>query len=105
MGQTFLPVSVAARQGVSALVELCQGQRVALTSRGRVVAVIDSPATLTSRSVRIREAAAAVVEAAADLAAGRDRHYGLDELCARAGVEVQRVRERASRMRVQSDAR
>ncbi|MBF6066049.1 hypothetical protein IU500_33970 [Nocardia terpenica] len=100
-----LPVSLAARKGVSALAELSEGRRVALTSHGRVVAVVDSPDRVDDEVREVREAAWAVVEAAADLAARRDRRYTLDELCAKVGVDAGRVRERAAQMLAESDAR
>ncbi|WP_041181264.1 hypothetical protein [Mycobacterium canetti] len=102
---TNLPVSLAARKGVSALAELSRDTRVALTSHGRVVAVVDSPDRVDAEVRAVREAAWAVVEAAADLAARRDRRYSLDEVCAKVGVDVGRVRERAARLRAESDAR
>jgi hypothetical protein len=100
-----LPVSLAARKGVSALAELSEANRVALTSHGRVVAVVDSPQRIDNEVHELHEAAWAVVEAAADLAAHRDRRHNLDEVCAKIGVDVSRVRERAARLRAESDAR
>lgn len=100
-----LPVSVAARKGVSALAELSADKRVALTSHGRVVAVVDSPDRVDAEVREVREAAWAIMEAAADLAAQRSRRYSLDELCAKVGVDAGCVRERAERLRAESDAR
>lgn len=104
-GTMNVPVSIAASKGVSALAEMSESKRVALTSHGRVVAVVDSPARVDAEVREIRDAAWAVVEAAAELVAQRSRRYGLDELCAKAGVDVDRVRERAARLRAESDAR
>ncbi len=100
-----LPVSLAASKGVSALAQLSEETRVALTSHGRVVAVVDSPARVDAEVREVRDAAWAVVEAAADLASQRSRRYNLDELCAKVGVNPNRVRERADQLRAQSDAR
>jgi hypothetical protein len=100
-----LPVSLAARKGVSALAELSGDNRVALTSHGRVVAVVDSPDRVDAEVREVREAAWAVMEAAADLVARRDRRHSLDEVCAKVGVDVSRVRARAAHMRAESDAR
>lgn len=100
-----LPMSLAARKGVSALAELTGDKRVALTSHGRVVAVVDSPARVDAEVREVREAAWAVVEAAADLAAQRSRRFSLDEVCIKVGVDVNRVRERAEQLRAGSDAR
>lgn len=99
-----IPVSLAASIGVSALVQLSETKRVALTIRGRVVAVVDSPARADAEAREIREAAWAVVEAAADLAAQRSRRFSLDELCTRVGLDAGRVRDRAEQLRVGSDA-
>lgn len=100
-----LPVSLAASKGVSALAQLSEEKRVALTSHGRVVAVVDSPARVDAEVREVRDAAWAVMEAAADLASQRSGRYSLDELCAKVGVNPSRVRDRADQMRAQSDAR
>ncbi|RIT36784.1 hypothetical protein D2E76_16140 [Mycobacteroides abscessus] len=100
-----LPVTLAARKGVSALAQLSETQRVALTSHGRVVAVVDSPTRVDEQAREVREAAWAVVEAAANLTAHRQNRYSLDELCAKAGVDIERVRTRAAQIRAESDAR
>lgn len=100
-----VPVSLAARKGVSALAELSEERRVALTSHGRVVAVVDSPARVDAEVREVREATWAVVESAADLVAQRSRRYSLDELCAKVGVDAGRVRQRAEQLRAGSDAR
>jgi len=100
-----LPVSLAARKGVSALAEMSERKRVALTSHGRVVAVVDSPDRIDAEVREIREASWAIVEAAADLTSRRERRYSLDELCSKLGVDAGRVRERADLLRAQTDAR
>ena len=98
-----VPISVAARKGVSAVVALAQENRVALTSRGRVVAVVDSPDRVDDEVRAVREAAWAVLEMSADLAVQRSRRYSLEQVCARVGVDVARVRERAAELRSWSD--
>lgn len=100
-----VPISVAARKGVSALAEMAEDSRVALTSHGRVVAVVDSPERVDAEVRAIREAAWAVLETAADLAAGRGRRYTLDELCMQVGVDADHVRERSAQLRTAADAR
>ncbi len=99
-----VPVSAAARKGVSALAEMSEDMRVALTSHGRVVAVVDSPGRVDEEVRMVREAAWSVVEASADLVAQRSRRYSLEQLCAKVGVDVNRVRERAEQLRAESDA-
>jgi len=100
-----VPVSVAAGKGVSALAEMSENKRVALTSHGRVVAVVDSPARVDAEVREVRDAAWAIVEAAADLVAQRARRYTLDELCEKVGLDTDRVRERSARLRAELDAR
>lgn len=100
-----VPVAVAARKGVSALAALSEEKRVALTSHGRVVAVVDSPARLDAEVREVREAAWVVVESAADLVAQRTRRYSLDELCVKVGVDAHRVRQRAEQLRAGLNAR
>jgi hypothetical protein len=100
-----LPVSLAASRGVSALAQLSEEKRVALTSHGRVVAVVDSPARVDAEVREVRDAAWAVVEAAADLVSQRSHRYSLDDLCAKVGINPNQVRERADQLRAQSDAR
>lgn len=102
---THVPISLAARKGVSALADMAEESRVALTSHGRVVAIVDSPERVDAEVRAIRDAAWAVVEAAADLTAGRGRRYTLDELCAAAGLDANRVRERSAELRAASHAR
>lgn len=100
-----VPMSIAARKGVSALAEMTEDKRVALTSHGRVVAVVDSPARVDDEVRAVRDAAWAVVEASADLVAQRARRYSLEEICAKVGVDASRVRERAQQLRAAGDAR
>lgn len=99
-----LPVSLAARKGVSKLAELSVDNRVALTSHGRVVAVVDSPERVDVEVGNLREAAWAVLDAAASLALQRPTQYSLDEVCTKLGVDADRVRERAARLRAEPDA-
>ncbi|GAB20251.1 hypothetical protein GOEFS_108_00110 [Gordonia effusa NBRC 100432] len=105
MSTVNVPMSVASRKGVSALADLIEENRVALTSHGRVVAVVDSPARVDSEAREVRNAAWAVVEAAASLAVQRSPRLTLDELCAKVSVAPERVRQRANELRAQSHAR
>lgn len=98
-----LPISSASRKGVAALVELSQVQRVALTSHGQVVAVVDSPERLDEQTRAVRQAVWAVLEAAAELTVDRQDRYSLKELCDNVGVDMERVRARAARIRAKSD--
>jgi hypothetical protein len=99
-----VPISMAERKGISAVAEMSGTARVALTSHGRVVAVVDSADRVDAQAREIREASWAVVEAAADLVAGRTRRFTLDEVCAKAGVSADRVRERAAQMRARGES-
>lgn len=91
-----MPMTVAARKGVSAVAATAEDRRVVLTSHGRPVAVIDSAERLDDALRTVREAARIVVEAAADAALERrPAKLHLDDVCARLGISVERVRARA----------
>ena len=90
-----MPISVAARKGISAVAALAEDRRVVLTSHGRAVAVVDSAERIDEDLQRLREAALAVADAAADLVRGRSRMLDLDEVCARVGVDADALRRRA----------
>lgn len=94
-----MPISTAARKGVSAVAATAADQRVVLTSLGRPVAVVDSAERLDEDVRRLREGARAVVDAYATAAADREPRRTLAELCARLGLDEATVRERASRLR------
>ena len=71
-------------------------QRVLLTNHGRTVAVVEAPERIDDQARMVREASLAVLDAAADLVAGRGGRFNLDEACARLGIDPQRVRDRAA---------
>ena len=74
------------------MVHQAEQQRVVLTAHGRPVAVVDSAVRLDEDVRRLREAQLAVLDAAADLVAKRSKKFSLDEVCARLGVDADRVR-------------
>lgn len=91
-----MPVSVAARKGVSALAAEAAAHRVVLTSHGRPVAVVDSAERLDEDIRTLREAARLVTEAFADQAMeAHPAKLSLDEVCARLGLDVETVRARS----------
>lgn len=92
-----VPITTASRKGVSALAADGEHQRTILTSHGRPVAVVDTAARLDADVRRMREASLAVLDAAADLAWGRAKKFDLDEVCARLGLDPDRVRNRAQK--------
>lgn len=47
----------------------------------------------------MRESAAAVLDAAADIVSARGQLLSLDVTCSRLGVDVEKVREKATEMR------
>ena len=71
-----------------------EDERVVLTSHGRVVAVVDSAQRLEEHAREVREARLAVLDAAADLVSARGTRMNLAEVCARLGIDPDRVRER-----------
>lgn len=92
-----MPVSAAARKGVSRLTVEAAERRILLTSHGRPVAVVDSAERLDGDLRRLREAARLVVGEAADGALERSpARLGLEEVCARLDLDVAAVRRRAA---------
>lgn len=99
MNPTRVPITIASRLGVSRLATDSEKGRVALTSHGRVVAVVDSAERLDADARLIRESAAAVIDAASDLVASRGRRFTLAETCGKLGIDPERVRTRAEELR------
>lgn len=93
-----LPISVASQRGVSRLAADAGESRLALTSHGRVVAIVDDPGRLDEDLRRVREAAVAVLDVAAARLSERSTHVGIEEACARLGVPYERVVERAAQL-------
>jgi PHD/YefM family antitoxin component YafN of YafNO toxin-antitoxin module len=91
-----MPITVAARKGVSAVAATAEERRVVLTNHGHPVAVVDSAERIDDALRRAREAARTVVEAAADAVIERGpAKLHLDDVCARLGISPDRVRARA----------
>ena len=97
MAALRMPVSTASRKGVSGVVSAAEQQRVILTSHGRAVAVVDSAGNLDEDIRRLREGSLAVLDAAADLVAGRCLKFSLDDVCARLGMDADQIRSLAER--------
>jgi len=92
-----MPISVAARKGVSAVAAQAADERVVLTHRGHAIAVVDSAERIDEDLRRIREAARVVVEAAADAALERrPAKLDLAAVCARLGLDERDVRAQAA---------
>jgi PHD/YefM family antitoxin component YafN of YafNO toxin-antitoxin module len=98
-----MPITTAARKGVSAVAASAEKERVVLTSHGRTVAVVDSAERLDESIRTVREAAGAVLDWAASQVSERGERLTLDEVCARIGVDPELVRERA-RQRIAAGA-
>lgn len=96
MATARVPMAAASRMGVSKLASMSAEGTVVLTSHGRPVAVIGDAERLDEDVRAMREAAAAVLDAAADIASGKGRLLSLDETCARLGVDAEKVRARAA---------
>ncbi len=94
-----IPMSVAARRGISAVAALAGERRVVLTNHGRPVAVVDSAERLDDTVHRMREAAMVVLDAGADLVAQRSGSFDLDGVCERLGLDAEAVRARAAAQR------
>lgn len=91
-----MPISVAARTGISSVSALAKERRVVLTSHGRPVAVVDSAERLDDAVRRMREASTVVLDAAADLVAARTGTLDLDGVCDRLGLDPAEIRRRAA---------
>lgn len=96
-----VPISVASRKGISGLVDAAERDSVLLTSHGRAVARVDGPERVEEIARQVREATLAVLDAAAELVAGRAGRLSLDEVCERVGLDAASIRavaaERARR--------
>lgn len=100
MSGVRMPITTASRKGVSAVAAAAHKERVVLTNHGRPVAVVDSAERLDETARKVREATGAVLDWAASRVSDRGQRLTLDELCARAGVDPDVVRERV-RQRMQ----
>jgi len=96
-----MPISTAARRGVSALATTAQRQRVVLTNTGRPAAVVDSAERIDEDMRQVRDAARTVVDAYVQVAADRAPAMSLDQLCARLGIDEAQVRARAAELAAQ----
>ena len=92
-----IPIALASRKGVSGLASLSQDKRLLLTSHGRPVAVVESADRIDAEIQRRREAAWAVLAAAANLVADRSEKFDFGTACAKVGVDPERARQRARR--------
>jgi hypothetical protein len=90
-----MPVSIAARKGVSAVANEAAEHRIILTSLGRPVAVVDSAERIDEDLRVMRLAARTVVEMYAGKVAKRSSQLTLADACAALGVDVGAVLARA----------
>jgi hypothetical protein len=81
---------------VSWLAETAAQQRVILTRFGFPHAVVESAERVDEEAARLREAARVVVEHFADTATARTASFDLEEVCAKLGLDPERVRERVA---------
>lgn len=94
-----VPTSIAAKRGVSWLAEQARDRRVLLTRFGQPTAAIDSAERLDESSRLIVAARREVVESLADAALDRaGPARDLDEVCARLGLDIERVRARSKQL-------
>lgn len=95
-----MPISTASRKGVSGVVAAAEEGPIILTSHGRAVARIEGPERAEESARILREATLAVLDAAADLTQQRVQQFSLVDVCARLGLDEERVRALADeRMR------
>jgi len=94
-----MPMSVASRNGISAVAAIAEDRRVLLTSHGRTVAVVDSAERMDADMRILRDAAFAVIDAAANLVSARSHVSNLSEVCEHLGLDEKAVRTRAASRR------
>jgi len=94
-----VPITEAAKRGVSWLNETAGQRRVMLTRFGRVDSVIDSAERLDASAETIAAAARAVVEHVAGDSLNPGATYSLDAVCDKLGLDVARVQARAAQLR------
>lgn len=93
---TRVPISVAAKRGVSSLAASASTERVVLVNHGRPVAVVDSAERLDADLRLMREAALAVLDCAADKVASRSLTHDLDSVCKLLDLDPEKVRALAA---------
>ena len=86
-----IPVSAASSKGVSGLIDEAEVHRIVLNRHGRVAAVIDSADRLDADVRRLREATNLVLDLAANLVSDRTAKRSLDEVCAKLGIDIERI--------------
>jgi len=91
-----VPIQEASKRGVSWLNDTASERRILLTRFGRVNAVIDSAERLDETAAKVEAARREVVEQFADLALDRSSKWSLEDVCTKLGLDVDRVRDRAS---------
>lgn len=96
-------MSTASRKGLSAVAAAAERERVVLTSHGRAVAVVTTPAELDEVARAGREAALVVTDVFTQRVADRSHGFDLESACERLGVDVERVRARVQE-RLQASA-
>ncbi len=84
-------MSLASRKGLSAVAASAADHRIVLTSHGRAVAVIDTADRLDEDVRVVREAALAVLDAAANLVSDRSTKSSLADVCTRLGIDIEKV--------------
>ncbi|MEO7124021.1 MAG: hypothetical protein ABI400_13075 [Lacisediminihabitans sp.] len=97
-----MPVSAAARKGISAVAAGAAEQRIVLTRMGHDVAVVDSAQRLDETVRVVRSAAREVLDSYAGLAHSRGGSNSLAEVCARLGLDEAFVRDRAAQLQAQA---
>ncbi len=98
-------MSTAARKGISAVAAQAATERVVLVSHGRAVAVVEDAERLHAGVRLMRDAALAVLDAAADKVSDSSRKFDLDTVCTRLGLDADAVRARAEQRAQEASAR
>lgn len=94
-----VPISEAAKRGVSWVSETAAERRVVLTRFGRPTAVVDGAERLDDAVAKIDVAARAVTDHFADVAAERTSRHSLADVISKLGLDPEAVRARAQELR------
>lgn len=94
-----VPISEAAKKGVSWVSETAVERRVVLTRFGQPAAVVDSAERLDGAVAKIDATARAITDHFADAALERTGRHSLDDVISKLGLDPAAVRARAEELR------
>ena len=93
-----VPINQAAAKGISWLNGLAEEHQVILTRFGNPAAVLDSAEHVDESARQIAAARRLVVDSFATAASERTSHMSIEDVCAKLGIDVERVLERSAEL-------